>query len=113
MSQIAYWLALIAGGLVALAFLAVVVYIFIGKISIEGLLNDESGKPSLARFQFLVFTAVISMGLLIIILSSTPPAFPTVDRSILILLGLSASGYLTSKGLEIFRRVRLEQLKSK
>jgi hypothetical protein len=111
MSQIAYWLSLAAGGLVALLFLTVVIYILIGKISIEGLLNDENGKPSLARFQFLVFTAVVAMGLLIIVLSSEPPAFPAIDRTILILLGLSASSYLTSKGLEIFRAVRREQSK--
>ena len=111
MSQIAFWLSLTVGALISLLFLTVIAKIWTGAIKLDGLLNDEEGKPSLARFQFLVFTAVIGLGLLIIIISATPPAFPVVDKTILILLGLSASGFLASKGLDIYRqrlRRRLE-----
>jgi hypothetical protein len=96
------------GGLV-IAALAVVVIVLIafGRISLDGLLSDENGKPSLARFQFLVFTFVIALGLFIIVLNSKPPSFPAeVPNGILMLLGLSGSGFLVSKGIDVFRQRR-------
>jgi hypothetical protein len=98
------WIA----GLVVAGFAVVVIaLILLGRISLDGLLNDENGKPSLARFQFLVFTFVIALGLFIIVLNSTPPGFPAeIPNGILILLGLSGSGFLVSKGIDAFRARR-------
>ena len=64
-------------------------------IDLQYLISEENGQASLSRFQFLVFTFVIAMGLLVIILKSG--AFPTINSDVFGLLGISGGSYVASK----------------
>jgi uncharacterized membrane protein len=98
-------LALVTGWITAIfigAFgIIMVIYIITGKIDLTYLISEQDGSASLSRFQFLIFTFVIAMSLLIIIISKTPPDFPGVIPSeIFILLGISGGTYVISKGIQ-------------
>jgi hypothetical protein len=99
------WLTF-ASGWVALGFLGllgalILYYVFIGKIDLSGLINEPTGEASMSRFQLLIFTFVIAASLFLIVGSGTPPNFPAViPPGILILLGISSSSYLVSKGIQ-------------
>ena len=102
-------LALICGWIVAvflgLLGLVIIVLIVTGRIDLKDLLHDESGKASLARFQFLIFTFVIAVGLLVVTLSKEPPQFPAeIPAGILLLLGLSGASFLGAKAIDAFAR---------
>jgi hypothetical protein len=99
------WLTLASGwialGFLALLGVAVLYYIFTGKIDLSRLISEPSGDASMSRFQLLIFTFVIAASLFLIIASPSPPAFPeNIPQGILILLGISASSYLVSKGIQ-------------
>lgn len=94
-------LALIAGYVVvlfvgALAFL-IVLRIVQGRIDLRYLVSEKEGPASLSRFQFLVFTFVISVCTLVITLESGE--FPRLSQDILALLGISGGSYLVSKAI--------------
>lgn len=92
------WIAL---GFLAFLGLAIMYLIFIGKIDLSRLLAEPNGDASMSRFQLLVFTVVVAASLFLIIAAPSPPAFPKeVPNGILILLGISASSYLVSKGIQ-------------
>lgn len=55
-------------------------------------------KASLSRFQFLIFTFVIAIGLLYVIFHSG--SFPDIPSSVYILLGISGGSYVVSKGIQ-------------
>jgi hypothetical protein len=71
-----------------------------GVIDISKLLEDDStaGGASTSRFQLLIFTFVIGMSFALIVASSTK--LPDVPTNILALLGISASTYGVSKGIQ-------------
>ncbi|MFK0731462.1 MAG: hypothetical protein HEQ35_28070 [Gloeotrichia echinulata IR180] len=70
-------------------------------INLEKLISESSGEASLARFQLLIFTFVISMSLVLIITGSSPPKFPaTIPDQILGLLGISSTSYVIGKALQ-------------
>ena len=87
--------------LIGLLGLLVLWNIFDGSIDLSELISEENGGASMSRFQFLVFTFVISLSLFLVIVA-TPhaPAFPNVPGTILALLGISGSSYLVSKGIQ-------------
>jgi len=92
------WIAL---GFLAFLGLAIMYLIFVGKIDLSRLLAEPNGDASMSRFQLLVFTVVVAASLFLIIAAPSPPAFPKeVPNGILILLGISASSYLVSKGIQ-------------
>ena len=64
-------------------------------IDLSKLLSEESGDASMSRFQLLVFTFVIAMGLLVSVLKTGQ--FPTLNAEILGLLGISAGSYVGAK----------------
>ena len=84
--------------------------IFKGDIDLNYLISDELGWASLSRFQFLVFTFVVSMSLFYLIVSSTPPAYPKIPTEILALLGISGGSYVLSKGIQNSRDVGLAEV---
>ncbi|MGE5204016.1 MAG: hypothetical protein ACM3PW_00255 [Chlamydiota bacterium] len=86
--------------LIGLLGLLVLWKIMDGSIDLSDLISEENGGASMSRFQFLVFTFVISLSLFLVIVASTPPAFPPVPGTILALLGISGSSYLVSKGIQ-------------
>jgi hypothetical protein len=73
-----------------------------GDIDLSLLLTETGGSgASLSRFQLLIFTFVISLSLFLIVISGNPPGFPkTIPPEILTLLGISASTYAVSKGIQ-------------
>lgn len=96
---LAAWVAL---GFLGLIGVAILYYVFTGRIDLSGLISEPSGDASMSRFQLLVFTFVIAASLFLIIASAEPsPKFPEVIPSgILVLLGISSSSYLVSKGIQ-------------
>ena len=71
------------------------------RIDLRYLIAGADGDASLSRFQFLIFTFVIAMGLFLIIISGEKgPAFPPIPGSILALLGISGGSYVTSKAVD-------------
>ena len=96
---LAAWVAL---GFLGLIGVAILYYVFTGKINLSGLISEPTGDASMSRFQLLVFTFVIAASLFLIISSTTPsPQFPKdIPSGILMLLGISASSYLVSKGIQ-------------
>ena len=88
--------------LVGLLGMAVIYRMFTGTIDLSKLVSEGNGDASMARFQFLVFTFVITLCLLVITVSnSSGPQFPTnIPPEILGLLGISAGSYVISKSLQ-------------
>lgn len=90
--------------LLALIFLfgfAVLVYIANGSIDLSELLSEtgDSKGASMSRFQLLIFTLVIALSLFLVVVANM--AFPaTIPPEILTLLGISASTYAVSKGIQ-------------
>jgi cytochrome b561 len=90
--------------LLALVFLyglSVLVYIANGKIDLTNLLSEVDGKgASMSRFQLLIFTIVIALSLFLVVASKMD--FPaSIPPEILTLLGISASTYAVSKGIQM------------
>jgi hypothetical protein len=75
-----------------------------GNINISRLLEEKGatgGGASMSRFQLLIFTFVVSISLLLIVVSSSPHSFPKeIPAGVLTLLGISASTYAVSKGIQ-------------
>ena len=73
-----------------------------GKIDISKILEEKSNgdsKASMSRFQLLIFTFVIALSLFLIVVN-TKNAFPDVPTNVLLLLGISATTYGVSKGIQ-------------
>jgi len=90
---------------VALSFMAllggaIIWFIFTGKIDLTRLISEPTGDASMSRFQLLIFTFVIALSMFLIIASSTEPGFPEIPGGVLTLLGISATSYLVSKGIQ-------------
>jgi|SRR5436305_9296184 len=69
-----------------------------GSIDLSQLLSEAGGGASMSRFQLLLFTIVIAFSLFLIILTSKK--LPDIPTGILTLLGISASTYAVSKGIQ-------------
>ena len=87
-------------GLVVVAFMAalaatIIILIVLGRINLSRLLSQKDGNASMSRFQLLVFTFVIAMGLLVGVLETG--SFPALNAEILGLLGISAGSYVGAK----------------
>jgi hypothetical protein len=92
------WVAL---GFLAAMGLAILFLVFKEKIDLSSLISEPTGEASMSRFQLLIFTFVIAACLFLIVASKKPPEFPAeIPQGILILLGISASSYLVSKGIQ-------------
>jgi len=66
-------------------------------------MSDASGKApqsiaSMSRFQFLIFTFVVAVCILVLTLESGE--FPHLEPNVLALLGISGGSYLISKGIQ-------------
>jgi hypothetical protein len=75
-----------------------------GKIDISAILQEKAadGTPSgasMSRFQLLIFTFVIALSLFLIVVNTGD--FPsTIPPEVLTLLGISATTYAVSKGIQ-------------
>jgi hypothetical protein len=72
-----------------------------GTISLKGLLDEETGGASVSRFQLLLFSLIVAVGLFLYIVANL--ALPDIPASVLTLLGISASTYAASKGIQFSR----------
>src|SRR5262245_42446134 len=88
------WVVVIGIGLI---FLAVILRIYGRKMNIDSMLQEDDRKASFSRFQFMIFTFVISMCVLVLTLESGH--FPTIETNVLGLLGISGGSYVISKGI--------------
>jgi hypothetical protein len=74
-----------------------------GKIDISRLLEEKDspgGGASMSRFQFLVFTFVVAISLLLIVVWNHD--FPKdIPAGVLTLLGISATTFAVSKGIQV------------
>ena len=91
---------IVAVGFVALLGFAIISRIYTGRIDLTRLISEPTGDASMSRFQLLIFTFVIALSLFLIIASSSTPGFPDIPSGVLTLLGISASSYLVSKGIQ-------------
>jgi hypothetical protein len=79
--------------------LAVIAAIIRGQIDLSELISELDGGASMSRFQLLIFTFVIALSFLYLTISAR--TFPDVPAQVLTLLGLSASTYAVSKGIQV------------
>src|SRR5260221_12898236 len=86
--------------IVDLLALVVIFRIATGAIDLSLLLSEPTGDASISRFQLLVFTYVIGLTLFWVTISRQPPAFPEITGGLLSLMGISASTYAVSKGIQ-------------
>ena len=94
--NLAAWVAL---GFLGLMGIAILYYVFAGKIDLGGLISEPSGEASMSRFQLLIFTFVIAASFFLIVVSKS--GFPDpIPQGVLVLLGISSSSYLVSKGIQ-------------
>ena len=109
------WLRLVFGWVTAV-FIAGLGALFLyrilrGDIKLDRILEDENGKASISRLQFLIFTFVIAMSLFLVIVSADPPDFPDkIPGEIFALLGISGGSYVISKGVQSNRDARMKRL---
>ena len=69
-----------------------------GEIDIRQLIGEVGGGASMSRFQLLVFTLVIAMSFFLIVAKNG--SFPQISGEVLSLLGISATTYGVSKGIQ-------------
>jgi len=99
----AYLYLSIAAGYTALLLVflygVIVLYEMInGSVDVAELIGESGGGASMSRFQLLIFTFVIALG--IIFLLGKDGKFPDLNANILALVGISASTYAVSKGIQ-------------
>ena len=88
---------------VLVIFLAVVAAIIaykmlIGQIDMTDLIDEPTGKASLARFQFLLFTfAVVGI---FVYLCFKAGDWVNIPNGVLALIGISGASYVISKGIQ-------------
>ena len=96
--EIEFWAALVIVVFMAALAGTIIFRILQGPgrgIDLSKLLSEKDGDASMSRFQLLVFTFVIAMGLLVSVLNTGK--FPTLSADILGLLGISAGSYVGAK----------------
>jgi uncharacterized membrane protein YgcG len=89
-------------GLLTLTFLfgmSVMVEIIRGNIDLSALLCENGKGASMSRFQLLIFTFVIALSLFLLVVQNGKE-FPKIPPEVLTLLGISASTYAVSKGIQ-------------
>lgn len=97
----------IAYGMLVLLFLfgfLILAAIASGRIDISKLLSEVGGGASMSRFQLLIFTFVIALSFFLIVTCECK--FPEVPTEVLILLGISASTYGVSKGIQASSEIK-------
>jgi hypothetical protein len=69
-----------------------------GTIDLSLLLAEAGGGASMSRFQLLIFTIVVAFSLFLMTVSTLK--FPEIPNQVLTLLGISATTYAVSKGIQ-------------
>lgn len=105
MSNLVMIIGYLICGIVGLMGAAILWLIFTGTIDLSRLISEPTGDASMGRFQFLIFTFVISLSLFLVIVSGKngdgKPVFPdSIPGGILTLLGISGSSYAVGKAIQ-------------
>jgi hypothetical protein len=79
--------------------LAIIWMVFDERINLSSLLSEANGQASMSRFQLLIFTFVIAVGLFALLEKNPNNVFPEIPNGVLTLLGISASTYAVGKGI--------------
>ena len=99
LGQMTGWVLLLV--LTAIA-VTIIFYMWSGKIDLKYLISEQNGDASMSRFQLLVFTLLVAFGLFLVMVGGDTPKFPdSIPSSVLTLLGISASSYVVSKGIQL------------
>jgi hypothetical protein len=77
--------------------------VWTNQIDLSQLISEANGDASMSRFQLLIFTFVIAIGLFILVEGRTDHTFPEIPNGVLTLLGISASTYAVGKGISYSR----------
>jgi hypothetical protein len=72
-----------------------------GEICLDKLVSEANGDASMSRFQLLIFTMMVAFSMFIMVVKNW--SFPYISDGILTLLGISASTYAVSKGIQFSR----------
>ncbi len=67
-------------------------------IDLSQLVSEPTGDASMSRFQLLIFTFVVALSFFLVVANSK--TMPDIPGSVLSLIGISASSYLVSKGIQ-------------
>ena len=78
--------------------LVVLAKMVLGEIDLKFLLNEHGGGASMSRFQLLIFTFGISVSFFLIVVHDN--RLPELPANVLALLGISATTYGVSKGIQ-------------
>lgn len=81
--------------------LILLIKIWKNEINLCSLLEEANGQASMSRFQLLIFTLVVAVGVFLSILHTL--SLPEIPNSVLTLLGISASTYAVGKGISFSR----------
>jgi len=79
--------------------MVILVDIIRGNIDLSALLSEDGKGASMSRFQLLIFTFVIALSLFLMV-AQNGTRFPDIPANVLTLLGISASTYAVSKGIQ-------------
>jgi hypothetical protein len=71
------------------------------EIDLSKLLSEANGDASMSRFQLLVFTMIVAFSFFIIVIKTW--TLPSISDGILTMLGISASTFAVSKGIQFSR----------
>jgi len=69
-----------------------------GRIDISTLLTEDGGGASMSRFQLLIFSFVVALSFFLIVVCDCK--FTEIPANVLALLGISATTYGVSKGIQ-------------
>src|ERR1700761_2679733 len=72
-----------------------------GHIKLDTILEEANGDASVSRFQFLLFSLIVAVGIFLFIVDQL--RLPDIPPSILVLVGISASTYAVGKGISYSR----------
>lgn len=97
LSWIGFGFLLIMGALCIMLLLKM----WTNQIDLSTVLDEANGDASMSRFQLLVFSLVVAVGVFLFILENK--ALPDIPQSILVLIGISASTYAAGKGISFTR----------
>ncbi len=100
------WGFLLAAGWGFLVFMGGLCAIILWKIArneinLATILNESNGDASISRFQLLLFSLVVAVGLFLYMMVHQD--LPNIPAGILTLLGISASTYAAGKGISFSR----------
>ena len=95
------WMCIAFVVLMGLLCVMLLIKMWRNEINLSSLLEEANGQASMSRFQLLIFSLVVAVGVFLSILHTM--RLPEIPNSVLTLLGISASTYAVGKGISFSR----------